>query len=233
MKILFVNVIDLENTVHKRYYPLAFGYLTSYCRKNGVEFEPCYVENLNEDVLRAFQPDVVALTSITENYCLAQHYADIVKHTNSRIKVVVGGVHISAVPQSLSPRMDVGVLGEGEQTFMELVKADFEPDDSIKGLIYWESNRLHQTEERPLIEPLDSIPHPDRSLFGFENRPHTFSPVGAVVIVASFVSAVDSGKKFAFTVQSMLLKKSSSLRNSSTFPTLTFMTIYLLWMSKE
>jgi anaerobic magnesium-protoporphyrin IX monomethyl ester cyclase len=171
LKILFVNVIDLENAVHKRYYPLAFGYLISYCRKNGVEFEPYYVEKLNEDILRAFQPDVVALTSITENYYLAQHYADLVKHTNSKVKVVVGGVHISAVPQSLSPRMDVGVLGEGEQTFMELVKADFELDDSIKGLVYWESNSLHQTEERPLIEPLDSISHPDRSIFGFEDRP--------------------------------------------------------------
>jgi anaerobic magnesium-protoporphyrin IX monomethyl ester cyclase len=170
LKILFVNVIDLETAVHKRYYPLAFGYLISYCRKNGVEFEPYYVEKLNEDILRAFQPDVVALTSITENYCLAQRYADLVKHTNSKIKVVVGGVHISAVPQSLSPRMDVGVLGEGEQTFVELVKADFEPNDNIKGLVYWESNSLCQTEERPLIEPLDSIPHPDRSLFGFENR---------------------------------------------------------------
>jgi hypothetical protein len=97
LKILFVNVIDLETAVHKRYYPLAFGYLISYCRKNGVEFEPYYVEKLNEDILRAFQPDVVALTSITENYCLAQRYADLVKHTNSKIKVVAGGSHISSV----------------------------------------------------------------------------------------------------------------------------------------
>ena len=28
LKALFVNVIDQENTVHKRYYPLAFGYMT-------------------------------------------------------------------------------------------------------------------------------------------------------------------------------------------------------------
>lgn len=171
MKVLFVNVIDLKNAVHKRYYPLAFGYLTSYCRKHGVQFEPFYAEKLNADLLRTFQPDVVALTTITENYFLAQHYADHVKQFNSKIKVVIGGVHISAVPRSLSPSMDIGVLGEGEQTFMELAKADFEPNDSIKGIIYWESNNLRQTEERPLIEPLDSIPHPDRSLFGFENKP--------------------------------------------------------------
>jgi len=98
LKILFVNVIDLENAIHKRYHPLAFGYLTSYCSKYGGEFEPCYVEKLNEALLRTFQPDVVALTSITENYCLAQSYADLVKHTNSKIKVVVGRAHISSVP---------------------------------------------------------------------------------------------------------------------------------------
>jgi anaerobic magnesium-protoporphyrin IX monomethyl ester cyclase len=170
LKVLFVNVIDQENAVHKRYYPLAFGYLTSYCCKYGADFEPCYVEGLSENILRVLQPDVVALTSITENYCLAQSYAKLVKEFNSRIKVVIGGVHISAVPDSLSSSMDVGIVGEGEQTFLELVKADFEPEDSIKGLVYWNDCRLHKTEKRPLIEPLDAIPHPARSLFDSEPR---------------------------------------------------------------
>jgi radical SAM superfamily enzyme YgiQ (UPF0313 family) len=170
LKVLFVNVIDQENAVHKRYYPLAFGYLTSYCRKYGADFEPCYVEGLSEDVLQELQPDVVALTSITENYCLAQSYAKLVKRFNSKIKVAIGGVHVSAVPDSLSSFMDVGIIGEGEQTFLELVEADFEPDDSIKGLVYWNDGRVHKTEKRTLIEPLDDIPHPARNLFGSEPR---------------------------------------------------------------
>jgi anaerobic magnesium-protoporphyrin IX monomethyl ester cyclase len=198
LKILFVNVIDLENAVHKRYYPLAFGYLASYCRKNGVEFEPCYAEKLNEDILRTFQPNVVALTSITENYNLACSYAHTVKKFNPKIPVVIGGVHISAVPQSLSPSMDVGVLGEGEKTFMELVKADFEPNDNIKGIVYWESNSLRQTEERPLIEPLDSIPHPDRSLFGFENRPQYIFTSRGCCYRCNFCSSSRFWKKVRF-----------------------------------
>jgi anaerobic magnesium-protoporphyrin IX monomethyl ester cyclase len=198
LKVLFVNVIDSKNAVHKRYYPLAFGYLTSYCRKHGVQFEPFYVEKLNADILRTFQPDVVALTSITETYCLAQHYADLVKQFNSKVKVVVGGVHISAVPRSLGPSMDIGVLGEGEQTFMELAKADFEPNDNIKGIIYWESNDLRQTEERPLIEPLDSIPHPDRSLFGFENKPQYIFTSRGCCYRCKFCSSSRFWKKVRF-----------------------------------
>jgi len=170
MKVLFVNAIDLKNAVHKRYCPLAFGYLTSYCHMNGAEFEPYYLESINEASLRKINPDLVAITSTTANYNLTKSYAILAKKFNPHIKVVIGGVHISAVPHSLSPHMDIGVVGEGEQTFLELLQADFEPDNNIKGIVYWDDSRIQKTEERPLIEPLDLIPHPNRSLFGFNDR---------------------------------------------------------------
>jgi radical SAM superfamily enzyme YgiQ (UPF0313 family) len=110
------------------------------------------------------------MTSITENYNLAQFYAHLIKKTNFKIKVIIGGVHISAVPHSLSRNIDIGVIGEGEQTFLELLKSDFEPNDRIKGIVYWRNNVLHKTEDRNLIEPLDLIPHPKRDMFGSEQR---------------------------------------------------------------
>lgn len=171
MRILFVNAIQ-HQPIHERYYPLAFGYLVNYCRKFGEDFEYNYTERLNKTVLEDFQPDVVALTCVTENYNLARTYAYTIQKFNPKIKVIIGGVHISAVPYSLSRNMDVGVVGEGEQTFLELLRNNFEPDEKIKGIVYRENNVLHKTEDRQFIEPLDLIPHPKRDMFGTEKREH-------------------------------------------------------------
>ena len=170
MQILFVNVVDCDNPVHTKYYPLAFGYLASYCYKHNESFEYTYTEQLNETVLKTIQPDVVAMTTITENYNLARLYSHIIKRFNPHIKVILGGVHISAVPYSLSKDMDIGVIGEGEQTFLELLRNDFEPNQKVKGIVYRKDDVFCKTEDRPLIKPLDLIPHPKRDMFGSEKR---------------------------------------------------------------
>jgi radical SAM superfamily enzyme YgiQ (UPF0313 family) len=79
------------------------------------------------------------------------------------------------MPNSLTSDFDIGVIGEGEQTFLELLKNDFDPSINIRGIIF---NKI-QTENRHHIEPLDSIPHPDRSIFGDVKRtPYIFTSRG-------------------------------------------------------
>jgi len=170
MQILFVNAINHANPIHSRYYPLAFGYLVSYCLKHNEPFGHAYTERLNETILKTVQPDIIAMTCTTESYNQAKLYAYQTKKFNPNIKVVIGGVHITAAPDSLSEYMDIGVMGEGEQTFLELVRNNFETNDKIKGVVYWQNSVLHSTEERGLIEPLDLIPHPKRDMFGTEKR---------------------------------------------------------------
>jgi radical SAM superfamily enzyme YgiQ (UPF0313 family) len=134
---------------------------------------------VSSDFLRAVKPDVVALTGITENYERAISYARSVKRFNPKIKVIIGGVHISSVPESLSRFMDVGIVGEGEQTFLELLENNFEPASSINGLVYWKDDNLRMTPPRELIEPLDNIPHPMRNMYGSEPRqPYLFTSRG-------------------------------------------------------
>ena len=170
MRVLFVNVIDDKIPIQMRYYPLSFGYLYSYCQKQGYTIDESYTEKVDDKVLNDIKPQVVALTSITGNYNLAIAYAKKIKKHSPNIKVLIGGTHISAVPQSLSPDMDVGVIGEGEQTFLELVQNDFEASSNLKGIVYWEDGVFNKTADRSLIEPLDSIPHPKRTIAGVEQR---------------------------------------------------------------
>lgn len=177
-RVMFVNVVDRLDPVQTRYYPLAFGYLVSYCYEYEEAFEYKYVETVNGSVLKNLRPDIVALTTTTENYNLAKQYAYIIKRFNSKIKVVIGGVHISAVPNSLSRNMDIGVIGEGEATFLELLRNDFEPNPRIKGIAYWQNDVVYQTEARKLIEPLDLIPHPTREMYPLNRDQYLFASRG-------------------------------------------------------
>ena len=133
LKVLFVNVIK-NLPVQHAHYPLSFGYLVSFCKKNGLGLDCSYAESLAS--LENVNPDVVAFSCITENFNLCKKYAYQVKQFNPKIKVLLGGVHVSAVPESLTQDFDVGIIGEGEQTFLELAQNNFEPNRKIDGLYF-------------------------------------------------------------------------------------------------
>lgn len=172
LKVLFVNVVK-NIPIQKSFYPLGFGYLVSYARTHGLSLKSLYAENL--DCLREANPDVVAFSCITENFNLAKKYAGAVKAYNDKIRTLIGGVHISAVPDSMTENFDVAILGEGERTFYELAKNNFEPARNIAGL-YYDGTK---TADRDLIEPLDDIPFPERRIYRLGDRGvYTFTSRG-------------------------------------------------------
>jgi magnesium-protoporphyrin IX monomethyl ester (oxidative) cyclase len=147
-------------------------YLYSYLRQ---EFGPNYfdIKIIYRDIeqsLATFKPDVVGISSVTQNFNIAKRYAKLAK--SAGCSVVVGGAHISAMPESLSVSMDVGVVGEGEETIVELMKlyerektfANKELLRQVQGIVYSHNGKYIQTEPRPLIAPLDKIPFPARDL---------------------------------------------------------------------
>src|SRR3989339_945079 len=121
-KILFVNSINTFSELENRYPPLGIGYLISYLRKmfgNNFFIFRIISDNLNQE-LKVFNPDIVCITSVSQNYNLAKEHAKTAKEQG--FPVIIGGIHISMLPESLSGDMDVGVIGEGERTIVELVK---------------------------------------------------------------------------------------------------------------
>ena len=63
------------------------------------------------------------------------------------------------------PAVDFGVVGEGEETIVELLEALDQPQkfSSIQGLIFREAGDIRQNPLRPLIQDLNELPFPDRS----------------------------------------------------------------------
>jgi len=61
------------------------------------------------------------------------------------------------------PVVDVVVIGEGDLTFLNLVKAMENGDDihGVRGIAYRSDGRVVKTEPQPLVSDLDSLPMPD------------------------------------------------------------------------
>lgn len=135
---------------------LGLCYLASYARKYGSkenEFEFKIVTNVLEG-LNSFHPDVVGLGTTTRYFDSIPDLCRKIKEFDKGIKIVLGGHHITAVPDCLPEDADYAVLGEGEQAFLDILEGRAE-----RGNV-----------KRSLIEPLDHIPFPARDLVKLEKN---------------------------------------------------------------
>ena len=75
--------------------------------------------------IEEFEPDIVGISVMYTAYALDAHtMARLVKEVCPDTPVVFGGAHTSTVPSDVlkDKNVDIAVVGEGELTFLELVK---------------------------------------------------------------------------------------------------------------
>lgn len=117
------------------------------------------------DKILDLSPKFVGFTAPTMLISTAAKIADLLKKRSPDIVTIVGGPHITALPEktmTLYPDFDIGVIGEGEITIIELLQAiqDKINLNLVKGIIFRENNSLKITDTRPLIKDLDILPFP-------------------------------------------------------------------------
>ena len=109
-------------------------------------------------ILRKDNYDIVGMSVLTPFVDFARNLAiQIKKEFNTTI--IIGGYHISGLPESLAKPYDMGVLGEGEETLCELLKLykqekTFRPSrlKSVRGIVYFDRKGQQViTPARPLI----------------------------------------------------------------------------------
>jgi radical SAM superfamily enzyme YgiQ (UPF0313 family) len=112
--------------------------------------------------------DVLAISSTSQDYGVAQKIALAAKKDNPKVITVLGGHHVSYLPESMSEQFDIGVIGEGEETFSELVPALLNGSDigQIPGLAFHHEGRVIVTTPRGYINPINTIPMPYRDYYG-------------------------------------------------------------------
>jgi anaerobic magnesium-protoporphyrin IX monomethyl ester cyclase len=163
-----IGFIQANNEIDVQWYkPLVFGYLKAYLEKKlpfSVKME--LVEHLNQ--IQEFH--ILGISSTSQNFASALSIARQAKQAAKGIITILGGHHVTYLHNTMTPDFDIGVIGEGEQTFFEIVEAilaegglpGMEILQAIRGIVYWHNGKLVTTRMRPLISPLDSLPHPYR-----------------------------------------------------------------------
>ncbi len=177
-KILLVRLAYYGFLGNVDIFPVGLGFLAQSLRKHGFEydvldlglFRPEQEEELLQEKLKEYAPDLLAITMMTLGY--KHHYAllDRVKARFPDIDIVLGGAHLSTLRLDVFAEcggIDYGVVMDGEQTLAELCEgADL---SRIKGLIYRHNSLPVFNGERTFTSDLDSIPFPKYDLFPLEN----------------------------------------------------------------
>jgi len=155
--------------------PIGLAYLASFIEKDNHEVRIIDSATLGykmEDIknrIEEFNPQLVGVTATTSSIYDAYNVAKLTKNLNSKIKVVVGGPHVTfTAKQTLEecPFIDIVVRREGEETFRELVNnlescpGNTSSLKKIKGITFRENGRIEEIEGRPFIKNLDEIPFP-------------------------------------------------------------------------
>lgn len=124
--------------------------------------------------IRQRKPDIVGISNPFT--CQTQHaakVADIVKELDSDVPTVVGGPHVSAVPEEFmneARNVDVAVLGEGEYSMRDIVEAYEGKRElgEVQGIVYRKNNEIVRTSPRPFLKNLDELPYPAYHLVDME-----------------------------------------------------------------
>ncbi len=173
-RVLLINPPNpLKNNRIWEHVPLGLLYLAAVLNNEGIT---CKILDLNEDismfklipfVIRMFKPDIVGVTCTSMTYLLALAIATIIKGSSSKTTIIMGGPHVSFLCGDILSQhnvIDFVVMGEGEYTFIELIKNLTIKNSSfsaIKGIAYRQSNRVFINNNRAPIDNLDLLPFPD------------------------------------------------------------------------
>ena len=129
------------------------------------------------DRVKEFKPDVLAVSFYTPQAEGAYALINNIKKVLPETFVAAGGVHATALPEEVFERSrpDAVVIGEGEETFAELIKLLREKRNSaedlrrIPGVAFCENGKTEKTLPRPFIQDLDSIPFPAYDLIDLKD----------------------------------------------------------------
>lgn len=176
-----MNKYDTPN-----YPAIALGYLYSYLKAKQVDVHviDTKLERLSlEAVIKRIQdikPDIIGISSMTHEISTCGELCDLLKKLNSNIITVVGGVHITALPEETLKSFssfDIEIVGEGEEVLYNLVE-NINDLNRVRGIVFWENGSVVLNQAASVINNLDSLPLPDWSPFPKSSRYHIITARG-------------------------------------------------------
>jgi anaerobic magnesium-protoporphyrin IX monomethyl ester cyclase len=168
--------------------PLSIGYLAAALERAQIEVEvldfsvETYSRDRLEAVLRAFVPHVIGATAVTMTFDEAIKVVADAKTIDPGITTVIGGPHVSFCAEETMqqyPSLDVIVIGEGDDTIVELTRAlETESDLAIiRGIAFRDGSNIRRTEYRPPSIDVNTLPTPARHLLPLSKYKALGSPI--------------------------------------------------------
>ena len=160
--------------------PFGLAYVASALEKAGFTVEVLDNYQLQNTVDKVKQeikkrsPEIVGISCSSVTYQKCVETAKVVKEVKPSCKVVAGGWHPSFVPESMlqHPEIDYVVIGEGENTMVELATSITKGCDKsvaakIPGVASMLNGKMVNSPPKP-IDDIDQIPYPAWHLFPME-----------------------------------------------------------------
>jgi len=143
-----------------------------------------YEESIEKQLLDSIiknNIDVLCTGGMSVHYKEINVVLEIAKNIKPNIITIVGGAIVTSNPKVTCwgiKNIDFGVIGEGEETIVELADVIINNKDksSIKGIAYFKDNEYILTQDRIPIKDLDKVPIPDYEGFEYEEYMKLFSP---------------------------------------------------------
>jgi len=218
--VLLINPYDenaLKNALGFITPPTNLMYLAS-----SLEKESYSVKIVDDDLLQMgykkvselaekLNPQLVGVTATTSTIKSALKYVELIKNILPNSLTVIGGPHTTFMASETlksSENLDVVVMGEGEETMVDLANhctESIQDLDEVKGIVYRDLNsgNFKTTQQRPLINDLDSLPFPARHLVPFDSYGASQKQTGGIITSRGCVyscsycsSSLIMGKKF-------------------------------------
>ena len=174
MRVLLV-VYDNDSYIH--WFPQGLSYVASVLVKEGYDVEIYnqdkfhYPDEHLTEHLNKNRFDVVGVSVIAGYYQYRKllKISDAINRSKNRPFYIIGGHGPSPEPEYFlkKTKADAVVIGEGEISIVELMEAvaNHRSFTSIKGIAFWEGDKVLINERRPLIKDIDNIPFPAYDLF--------------------------------------------------------------------
>jgi len=177
MSVLLINpnfkrIIGKTDRISPILPPIGLAYLAAVLKKELIKVKilDSNALELNEkqiiDEINNYNPEIIGIGAVTTTICKSFNLAKVIKKRFPKIKIVFGGPHPTSLPEESIKKkfIDFVVIGEGEETTVELVKELMKNGKKnfrkIKGLVYEENKKIINNGIRRNIENLDELPFP-------------------------------------------------------------------------
>lgn len=152
---------QMRDAFQRHMLPLGPFYLANYLESLQLPLEIFIHDDV--EVVKFYNPDIVGFSCVTENFGHAMKVAADLKKNTSAL-TVLGGPHITCLPEYLPDDFDFAVVGEGECALRDIVLTylkhgkNLEEFHHIPGLVYHKNGGLMQNGRAESIKDLDSLP---------------------------------------------------------------------------